>query len=114
MAYILLSHYLTLCLSISDKSNADTHDSSKQVPSTTILDEDGYLPPKALKKSQSYDSEDNDDEYLKPTFGKFQRIDSRDLSPPHEQPPPIPVQSYVPVSQKQQQQQNYSNHGENC
>ena len=85
------------------------------MPSTTILDEDGYLPPKALKKDgQSYDSEDNDDEYLKPTFGKFQRIDSRDLSPPHEQPPPIPVQSYVPVSQKQQQQQNYSNHGENC
>ena len=47
-----------MILSVSDKSNADTHDSSKQVPSTTILDEDGYLPPKALKKSQSYDSED--------------------------------------------------------
>jgi len=89
----------------------DTHDSSKELASTTILDEDGYLPPKALKKGQEYDSEDNDDEYLKPTFGKFQRIDSRDLSPPHEQPPPIPIQSY---SQVPQQQQNYSNHEEKC
>jgi len=52
-----------------------------------------------MKKGQEYDSDDND--------GKFQRIDSRDLSPPHEQPPPIPVQSYDPVSS----QKNYSNHG---
>ena len=86
-------------LSVPDKTNADTHDSSKELASTTILDEDGYLPPKALKKGKEYDSEDNDDEYLKPTFGKFQRIDSRDLS------------SY---SQVPQQQQNYSNHEEKC
>ena len=99
-------------LLVPGKTNADTHDSSKELASTTILDEDGYLPPKALKKGQEYDSEDNDDEHLKPTFGKFQRIDSRDLSPPHEQPPPIPIQSYSQVPQ--QHQQNYSNHEEKC
>ena len=38
------------------------------------------------------------DEYLKPTFNQFDRINSRDLSPPHERPPPIPMQSYAPLS----------------
>jgi len=89
-----------------DKNNEDSHDSSKQKVSTTVLDEEGYLPPRSLKIGQNYDSDDNEEEYLKPTFGKFTRIDSRDLSPPHEQPPPIPIQSYVPVSS----QENYSNH----
>merc|ERR1712223_1070048 len=77
-------------------------DSTKPV---TIPDEDGYLQPKTLQIGGHQDSDDNDEEYLKPTFGKFSRIDSRDLSPPHEQPPPIPIQSYVPVTQ-----QTYSNH----
>jgi len=93
-----------------DKNNEDSHDSSKQVVSTAVLDEEGYLPPRTLKVGQNYDSDDNDDEYLKPTFGKFTRIDSRDLSPPHEQPPPIPIQSYVPVAS----QENYSNQDPKC
>ena len=58
----------------SDKNNEDSHDSSKQVVSTAVLDEEGYLPPRTLKVGQNYDSDDNDDEYLKPTFGKFTRI----------------------------------------
>ena len=40
----------------------------------------------------------------------FSLIDSRDLSPPHEQPPPIPIQSYVPVAS----QENYSNQDPKC
>lgn len=62
--------------------------------STTVQGEDGYLQPKALKTQQS---DEEDDEYLAPTFNQFKRIDSRDLSPPLEEPAPIPMQSYVPV-----------------
>merc|ERR1712038_1709077 len=51
-----------------------------------------------FRKSCSDIDHDNDgDEYLKPTFNQFDRIDSRDLSPPHERPPPIPMQSYTPL-----------------
>jgi hypothetical protein len=57
--------------------------------------DDGYLTPKSLKKR----SNSLDDEYLKPTFNQFTRINSRDLSPPHEEPPPIPMQSYGQVQQ---------------
>ena len=39
----------------------------------------------------------DDAEYLKPTFNQFTRINSRDLTPPQENPPPIPMESYVPV-----------------
>ena len=31
------------------------------------------------------------------SFNIFDRINSRDLSPPHEKPPPIPMQSYTPL-----------------
>ena len=58
-------------------------------------DDDDYLKPRTSKKSESVAADD--DEYLKPTFGRFERIDSRDLSPPHEMPPPIPMQSYTPL-----------------
>jgi hypothetical protein len=57
------------------------------------VEDDDYLKPRTtLKKVDSLE-----DEYLKPTFGHFERIDSRDLSPPAEMPPPIPMQSYSPV-----------------
>ena len=64
-------------------------------PSISVQDEDGYLRPKD-KNSHS----DDEAEYLAPTFNQFRRINSRDLSPPHEEPPPIPLQSYVAVPQK--------------
>ena len=66
--------FLQCTYKFSDKNNEDSHDSSKQVVSTAVLDEEGYLPPRTLKVGQNYDSDDNDDEYLKPTFGKFTRI----------------------------------------
>ena len=47
-----------------------------------------------FRKSCSDIDNANEDEYLKPTFNQFDRINSRDLSPPHEKPPPIPMQSY--------------------
>merc|ERR1711983_100902 len=50
----------------------------------------------AVNENQS----DDEAEYLAPTFNQFRRINSRDLSPPHEEPPPIPLQSYVAVPQK--------------
>ena len=63
-----------------------------QAVQVAIQDEDGYLKPKALVESEG------EDEYLKPTFNQnFKRINSRDLSPPHEAPPAIPMQSYQPV-----------------
>ena len=49
------------------------------------------------KSCSDIDNDNNGDEYLKPTFNQFDRIDSRDLSPPHERPPPIPMQSYTPL-----------------
>ena len=66
-------------------------------PSISVQDEDGYLKPKETSHS------DDEAEYLKPTFNQFRRINSRDLSPPHEEPPPIPLQSYVAVPQKSQE-----------
>ena len=61
-------------------------------------EDDDYLKPRTsggpLKKVDSLE-----DEYLKPTFGHFERIDSRDLSPPAELPPPIPMQSYSQLKQ---------------
>ena len=61
--------------------------------------EDGdYLKPRArASKAVEADGDNDEDEYLKPTFGRFERIDSRDLSPPLEKPPPIPMQSYSPL-----------------
>ena len=61
--------------------------------------EDGdYLKPRARAlKAVEADGDNDEDEYLKPTFGRFERIDSRDLSPPLEKPPPIPMQSYSPL-----------------
>jgi len=49
------------------------------------------------KSCSDIDPENNGNEYLAPTFNQFDRIDSRDLSPPHERPPPIPMQSYIPL-----------------
>jgi len=57
-------------------------------------DDDDYLKPRTSKTAGN---NGDDDEYLKPTFGRFDRIDSRDLSPPVEMPPPIPMQSYIPL-----------------
>ena len=97
------SHIRVSFNSVNEKS--DEEDEEFLQPKTIVQDEDGYLKPKALQKSD-IDSE-NEDEYLKPTFNKFQRIDSRDLSPPHEEPPSIPMQSYVPVPSHNTS--NYSN-----
>ena len=74
-------------------------------------DDDAYLAPTTREKRpntinnlfrkscSNIDNETNEcgDEYLKPTFNVFDRINSRDLSPPHERPPPIPMQSYIPL-----------------
>ena len=48
-----------------------------------------------LPKKQRSGSQD--DEYLRPTFNQMSRINSRDLSPPPNDPPPIPMQSYSPL-----------------
>ena len=68
-------------------------------PRVTVQDEDGYLQPKKLTAPSG--SEEEDDEYLAPTFNKFKRVNSRDLNPPQEEPDPIPMQSYVPVPKKE-------------
>ena len=66
--------------------------SSKSLNSVT--ESDGYLTPKSVKKQRSGSQ---DDEYLRPTFNQMSRINSRDLSPPPNDPPPIPMQSYSPL-----------------
>ncbi|TRY75494.1 hypothetical protein TCAL_14558 [Tigriopus californicus] len=60
------------------------------------LDEDEYLPPKRRCSTDTLDMDD----YLKPTFSQFQRIDARDMSPPSGAPPPIPMESYASTSQR--------------
>ena len=57
--------------------------------------EDEYLTPR--KRNLSSDTLDQDD-YLKPTFNRISEamINPRDLSPPTEKPPPIPIVSYGP------------------
>ena len=89
----------------------DSEDDFLEPKEKSALDQDdGYLTPKSLatkarrgssasKKSFNSrngddDEEEEEEEYLKPTFNQFTRINSRDLSPPHEKPPPIPMQSY--------------------
>ena len=66
------------------------------------LDESDYLAPRtaalasaadARSRNASSDTIDVDD-YLKPTFDRFEHIDPTDMSPPREAPPPIPVVSY--------------------
>ena len=88
-----------------------------------FTDSDGYLTPSAAKKRSG---SLHDEEYLAPTFNQFKRINSRglftilnyifskknyfpclltafclhffsDLTPPHEDPPPIPMESYISV-----------------
>ena len=60
-------------------------------------EDDDYLPPKTLaSRKASVDTLDIDD-YLKPTFNQFAQINTRDLSPPTEAPPPIPKVSYTQV-----------------
>ena len=71
--------------------------------SNESLEEGDYLPPIQARKG-SADTLDMED-YLKPTFNQFQRINSRDLSPPTEAPPPIPTVSYLPPPQAKKQQQ---------
>lgn len=61
------------------------------------LDEDDYLPPRKLRNPNASSDTIDLDDYLKPTFGRFDRINSRDLSPPSEAPPPIPTVSYEQV-----------------
>lgn len=75
--------------------NNDSEDEDFLKPTNTSTDdEDGYLKPKT---ASDVNNDGDDEEYLKPTFNQFTRINSRDLSPPHETPPPIPIQSYSPV-----------------
>ena len=65
------------------------------------LNESDYLAPRtaaasastARSRNASSDTIDMDD-YLKPTFDRFEHIDPTDMSPPREAPPPIPVVSY--------------------
>ena len=59
-------------------------------------EDDDYLKPRTHPTNKTEES-NPEDEYLKPTFGHFERIDSRDLSPPTELPPAIPMQSYSPL-----------------
>ena len=72
------------------------------------LNESEYLAPRtaasasARSRNASSDTIDMDD-YLKPTFDRFEHIDPTDMSPPREAPPPIPVVSYgtgAPAAQK--------------
>ena len=64
------------------------------------LDESDYLAPRtaaaaATERSRNASSDTIDmDDYLKPTFDRFEHIDPTDMSPPREAPPPIPVVSY--------------------
>ena len=62
-------------------------------------EDNDYLKPRKYDRVQIRGNED--DEYLKPTFNQFERIDPHDLSPPHEQPPAIPIQSYIPLKRNQ-------------
>ncbi len=58
------------------------------------LDDSDYLAPRtARSRKASTDTIDMDD-YLKPTFDRFEHIDPNDMSPPREAPPPIPTVSY--------------------
>lgn len=60
------------------------------------LDENEYLPPKRRCSTDTLDVDD----YLKPTFSQYLHIDARDMSPPSEAPPPIPMESYASTSQR--------------
>ena len=64
-----------------------------------VEEDDDYLPPikSAASRKASVDTLDIDD-YLKPTFNQFEQINTRDLSPPTEAPPPIPKVSYSQVT----------------
>lgn len=41
------------------------------------------------------EEEEDEEEYLKPTFNQLPAIDPRDMSPPQEKAPQIPIQSYI-------------------
>ncbi len=69
-----------------DESSVAGNDTSK------TLEEGDYLPPRRKGSVGTLDIDD----YLKPTF--TQVINPRDMSPPTEAPPPIPIASYVQVN----------------
>jgi hypothetical protein len=62
-------------------------------------DDDDYLKPRSLNATTASldDPDSTEDEYLKPNHGRLELINSRDLAPPVQTPPPIPMQSYTPV-----------------
>ena len=69
-----------------------SHHSSQSINN----DSSDYLAPRTaadLSRMASADTLDMED-YLKPTFDKFEHINTKDLSPPTESPPPIPTVSY--------------------
>lgn len=70
----------------------DQEDDGDFLKPTNEDSDDGYLTP---RMSKSLNNDEDEDEYLKPTFNQFERINSRDLSPPTEMPPPIPMESYA-------------------
>ena len=78
-----------------EKDGNESDDNDYLAPTTTAIRPNTIN--NLFRKSCSDIDPENNDEYLKPTFNQFDRIDSRDLSPPHERPPPIPMQSYTPL-----------------
>jgi hypothetical protein len=58
------------------------------------LDDSDYLAPRAARGRKASTDTIDVDEYLKPTFDRFEHIDPTDMSPPREAPPPIPAVSY--------------------
>ena len=72
-------------------------------------EEDNYLKPRNNYKkitltgnlvSDNVEDEEEDGSYLKPTFNQMEFINTRDMSPPQEKPPPIPIESYTPLERK--------------
>jgi len=77
-----------------NKTSDDEEEFLKPTNESSATDSDGYLTPSAAKKRSG---SLHDEEYLAPTFNQFKRINSRDLTPPHEDPPAIPMESYISV-----------------
>ena len=58
------------------------------------LDDSDYLAPRSARSRKASTDTIDVDDYLKPTFDRFEHIDPNDMSPPREAPPPIPAVSY--------------------